>query len=42
MMNECGQNKVDLVKKQAQFISLEHEEDLQRSGTLGKDTPNKL
>ena len=42
VMKERAQQNLGMVKKQAQFITLEHENQLWDRGVLGEDTPDKL
>ena len=42
VMKEMAAASVGVVKRQAEFIMEEYEEQLWRSGTLGEDTPKKL
>ena len=42
VMKERVLNNVRLVRKKAELITLEHEEHLWKTETLGKDTPDKL
>ena len=42
VMKECAHDCVGMVKKQAEFISLEYEDHLWKCCTLGEDTPDKL
>ena len=42
VMKERAQESIGTVKRQAEFILLEYEEHLWKSGTLGEDTPDKL
>ena len=41
-MKERARYQIGMVKRQAEFISLDYENELWRSGTLGEDTPDKL
>ena len=41
MKERAGEN-VGMVKCQAEFISVDYENELWRSGVLGEDTPDKL
>ena len=42
VMKERARDNIGMVKKSAEFISVEFENELWRSGTLGEDTPDKL
>ena len=42
VMKERARMNIGMIKKQAEFISLDYENKLWRSGTLGEDTPDKL
>ena len=41
-MKDRAIRNIGMVKRQAEFISLDYEEELWKSGTLGEDTPDKL
>ena len=42
IMKDRARKSIGMIKKQAEFISLDYENELWRSGTLGEDTPDKL
>ena len=42
VMKERAQQNIGMVAKRAEFISLDYENELWRSGTLGEDSPDKL
>ena len=42
VMKERAQLNLGMVKRQAEFISLDYEEELWRKGILGEDSPDKL
>ena len=42
VMKERARENIGMVKKQAEFISIDYENELWRSGVLGEDTPDKL
>ena len=42
VMKERAEANIGLITKQAQFISLEHENDMWEKGILGEETPDKL
>ena len=42
VMKERAMQNVGMIKKQAEFISLDYENELWRSGVLGEGTPDRL
>ena len=42
IMKECAAASIGVVKRQAEFITEEYENELWRSGTLGEDNHQKL
>ena len=42
VMKERAQSNIGLVRKQAEVISFEHENEMGEKGVLGEDTPDKL